>query len=680
MGWAVLLPVFLVLAGGLYLVYQASASQTYQMLEQVSRRYAAEFEVSLSRKFGEVEALAALIPSLGEAKTIALVSETDPELVEAWVRRDDAAPAQEAPERVTLYNRVRERGTEVLSDADYVHRRASLGVPLVVDGKFIGMLGATFSLDSFQKSIESVRVLRSGYTFLVDHSGLRIAHPQKDLIGTRIGNDVDQAQARQMLANVDRGVAFSFEKRALVTGQWSRQFYAPITVGRAWNPWFLVSVVPLSEANEGTNLLFALLIGGVLLTLLLTAGATARAASRLVRPLQEVAATAEQVAAGQFDARVTWEGEDEVGLLARSFNRMTERLVDTLRDQETLVRDRTASLTRSLADLEQAQAKLVDTEKMAVLGQLTATIAHEINTPLGAIRSSATYLHQTVSLRFGDLPEFFRSMGPADLAFYKALVIQKGVVLQPAATGEDRKRRRALAQRLRDTGEEDPDGLAEDIVFLVPEEEDEALLEAVAAGRRGLIQKAAETAQQLQSSSIILEASDRAAGTVAALVDYSRARDIRSEDEVDPAKELDTLMTLYYGVAKRGVEVVRQFEPGVTLQGDRDKLNQVWVNLINNALHAMEKQGHLHLRTRSVGHAVEVSILNDGPPVPVELREKIFEPFFTTKKTGEGTGLGLDICRRIVEAHHGSLTLCEEGPLTCFTVRLPAHPEPRSTP
>jgi len=237
--------------------------------------------------------------------------------------------------------------------------------------------------------------------------------------------------------------------------------------------------------------------------------------------------------------------------------------------------------------------------------------------------------------------------------------------------GATRKRKRVLAQRLREGATGEPESLADDIVLLVPPTEDDLLIQAVLVGKEGLIRRAAEAVASIQSSAIILEAADRAASTVLALVDYSRSGEMFLDQEIDPAKELETLLTLYYGVIKHGVVVSRDYEPGLLLHEDRDKLNQVWVNLINNALQAMNYHGKLFLQTRRGEQCFEIRVANDGPSIPEELRTRIFQPFFTTKKPGEGRGLGLDICRRIVEAHKGSLTLSEEGGLTIFTVRIP---------
>lgn len=667
-GLSTVLPLVTLTTTVLYQVYQAAWAQTNSSLEETSRRHAADVEARLAQVLGVVKALAAL--PRGVEVSEHLMSQS-PELKDLWVRWDEQV--DETAPRAALYQAVREARVEVLSAPRFDTYEASVGFPLWDEGQLVGMVGATFSLEPFQRQMASTRLLKTGYTILVSTEGVRMAHPDPRLIGTRMGNDVAPDQARAMREGIARGQAFTFDKEALISQQWSRLYFTPVRFARATSPWFLVVVVPFNEAQADLNALFNLLIGGVLATLVLVAGATWWSARSVVRPLRHLAAGAEALAEGKLDTRVTWSSHDEIGTLAESFNHMADRLVRSLQDQEELVRQRTARLSESLAELEQAHAKIVDTEKMAVLGQLAATIAHEINTPLGAIRSSATFLHQVASTRFGDFPDFLRSLSAADLAWYKALVVTKGVDLE-ATGGEDRRRRRALTKTLKALGVDDPEGLADDIVFLVGPDQDEAMVEAVAAGRGPVVRRASETAAQVQSTSIILEAADRAAGTVAALVDYARGPEVVQDQRVDPARELETLVTLYYGVAKKGVEVVREFEPGALVLGDRDKLNQVWVNLINNALQAMNQKGRLVLRTRTTSQGVEISVANNGPPIPPEHRNKIFQPFFTTKKAGEGTGLGLDICRRIVEAHQGTLVLSQEGVYTVFTVTLPAPP------
>ena len=107
--------------------------------------------------------------------------------------------------------------------------------------------------------------------------------------------------------------------------------------------------------------------------------------------------------------------------------------------------------------------------------------------------------------------------------------------------------------------------------------------------------------------------------------------------------------------------------------GERDRLNQVWVNIINNALQSMDYDGTLTIATRREGDDVAVSFADTGHGVPEDIRDRIFEPFFSTKKCGEGTGLGLDICRRIIDRHGGRIEFTSGAGGTVFTVFLRAR-------
>jgi signal transduction histidine kinase len=104
------------------------------------------------------------------------------------------------------------------------------------------------------------------------------------------------------------------------------------------------------------------------------------------------------------------------------------------------------------------------------------------------------------------------------------------------------------------------------------------------------------------------------------------------------------------------------------------ELNQVWTNLIENAIDAVDGGGNIKVRTARENDGVLVEVIDDGPGIPEEVRSRIFDPFFTTKEIGEGTGLGLDIVRRIVASHCGELTFHSEPGETRFTVRLPVNP------
>ena len=138
---------------------------------------------------------------------------------------------------------------------------------------------------------------------------------------------------------------------------------------------------------------------------------------------------------------------------------------------------------------------------------------------------------------------------------------------------------------------------------------------------------------------------------------------------------LDSTLVMLAGKIGGGITVVKDYDPGLpTISGYPAELNQVWTNLIDNAVDAMGGTGTLTVRTALDRGQVLVEFGDTGPGVPAEIRDRIFEPFFTTKEVGEGTGLGLDISWRIVvNKHHGDLRLESEPGNTRFPVCLPIN-------
>ena len=149
--------------------------------------------------------------------------------------------------------------------------------------------------------------------------------------------------------------------------------------------------------------------------------------------------------------------------------------------------------------------------------------------------------------------------------------------------------------------------------------------------------------------------------------------------EVDLHEGLETTLTvLGYKLKHTSIEVVRDYDrslPQLTVRGS--ELNQVWTNLLDNAIDALGERGTITIATRADGDCAVVEIADDGPGIPEEVAGRIFDPFFTTKDVGQGTGLGLATARRIVvDRHDGSLTLDAQPGRTVFCVRLPfAQPE-----
>ena len=170
----------------------------------------------------------------------------------------------------------------------------------------------------------------------------------------------------------------------------------------------------------------------------------------------------------------------------------------------------------------------------------------------------------------------------------------------------------------------------------------------------------------------VKESTRRISELVGAVKSYSQL-DRASMQETDVAEGLESTLVMLKHKIPAGVTVVREYAPDAprieTYPGD---LNQVWTNLIDNAIDAMEDEGVLRIATRVEGDAMVVDIGDTGPGMPPEVQARAFEPFFTTKEVGKGTGLGLDVCRSIVvDRHHGQITIDSVPGRTVVTVRLP---------
>jgi signal transduction histidine kinase len=171
-----------------------------------------------------------------------------------------------------------------------------------------------------------------------------------------------------------------------------------------------------------------------------------------------------------------------------------------------------------------------------------------------------------------------------------------------------------------------------------------------------------------------------AIGTINRIVSALRAYchlDQTRVDAVNIHDGIETTLVILGSRLKHDVKVVRRFAELPPVPVYVDELNQVWTNLIVNAADAAGEQGEIVLESEHVGDEVVVRVIDGGPGIPAEVLPRIFKPFFTTKPKGMGTGLGLGICRRIVEKHGGRIEAVSKPGRTCFSVHLPiAGPPP----
>jgi len=345
-------------------------------------------------------------------------------------------------------------------------------------------------------------------------------------------------------------------------------------------------------------------------------------------------------------------------VLVQKMPELTQRLVG-------LMADRIRETTR----IEQQR------DRLAGLGKLSAGLAHELNNPASAAKRAATQLRDTIKkIRNASLELGRRDLTPAQKAEIEKLenfFIQRNEPPPDPLTMSDLEEQ--LDSLLRSHGQNDLWQLAADLAHRsVKPEMLESLFAMVDAGtaRAALVRIAAsvEIANLLNE---IESSASRISDLVRAIKEYTYM-DQAPVQNVDIVKGLETTLTIMGHKLKRGVAVQRDYQKvPLMVNSFGSELNQIWTNLIDNAIDAMGGKGELRIRTYREDSCVVVEIADNGPGISPEIKAHIFEPFFTTKAVGEGTGLGLDTVQRIVKKHRGSIQVTSKPGDTRFQVWLP---------
>ncbi|MFP6813970.1 MAG: ATP-binding protein, partial [Moraxella sp.] len=319
----------------------------------------------------------------------------------------------------------------------------------------------------------------------------------------------------------------------------------------------------------------------------------------------------------------------EIGVITDSMNQLVDRVVENegalAKVNERLeqqVAERTENLHQALKDLKASQVQLVQSEKMATIGQMVAGVAHEVNTPLGYVGSNLELIDENI-VRYDELIDHAQQLkqlmqdSPADTATINQTIEQTIAC------------------------------------------SDELVADAVSDDLHGLVDDAKFGVSQISE-------------LVVNLRDFSR---------IDQAKikavDINDCIKNSLVIARNNIkhlEVITELNAIEPVSCNPSQINQVLLNLFNNAAQAMGQTQHptLHITSTEDGANVYISVADNGTGMSAETQAKIFEPFFTTKAAGEGTGLGLAISTQIMQQHNGDIHVQSQlGEGTTFTIRLP---------
>lgn len=345
------------------------------------------------------------------------------------------------------------------------------------------------------------------------------------------------------------------------------------------------------------------------------------------------------------------------------------KLIDQLQQTEADLKGKTHALQASLEELERTQNDLLNKERLSTLGVLIAGIAHEINTPLGAIKASGENLK---ALFNNGLIELIPKITTTDLD--TAMKLFHGASFANLSTIEERKLVQALTAEISQLGIEQRLAQKHARSFVqmgVYEINEQALFVLKNQGTDLILQLALNLVLIFKSIQTTTLSADQGSKVVRALNTFAHGNLASTASEFNLHENIETVITIFWNKIKQGSAVELNIPKDVTLFGLAEEMTQVWTNIVNNALHASGNRCTIRFDYQETPQRKIIEVSNNGPQIPASIIDRIFDPFFTTKSRGEGTGLGLNIVHGIIEKHKGSIRCESNERLTKFIITLP---------
>lgn len=476
-----------------------------------------------------------------------------------------------------------------------------------LSGEPVGVLAADVDIYELAKSMANIKLGESGFMMLVDNADNVVGGP---------GKYIKSKYNRSLLEEIRTAGNYLFKEAQ----------YENIN-------WKIVGVIPKHEIENSSGRIWWLFVALAVFSLTMSIVFAGRYATQISHPILRLKDLMLKGAAGDLDiqydkSKLTNSSIKEISEMANAFNKMiltlnvlkqsleikieqktkmTEELKEVneelnAQQEELMILNENLAganqrLEKTNKELMETQAKLVQSEKMASLGMLVAGIAHEINTPLGAINCNID-LYKTI------------------LSKLKSL------------------------ESVKDDGR---------IFELVCKMDD------------------------VNNTNLI--ASDRIMDIVKSLKNFARLDEAEYKD-ADIHEGIDSTLVLLNNKIKNKVEIIKEYGKIPEIYCYPNQLNQVFMNLFNNAIHAVSEKGKIWIKTYSQDDKVYIKVIDNGVGIKPEHINRIFDPGFTTKGVGVGTGLGLSIVFNIIEKHEGKISVTSEvGKGTEFTIELPVNKE-----
>ena len=335
-----------------------------------------------------------------------------------------------------------------------------------------------------------------------------------------------------------------------------------------------------------------------------------------------------------------------------------------------------------ITERKRAEVELQQTEKLAALGKLSAGLAHELNNPAAAAQRAAAQLRQQLeeleglTLRLGQIG--LDEAQWASLSEFRAQLLEAAASAPALGPLERADREEAVAAWLSAHGISDAWQLAPPLAVAGVDRLQTVAADLPAAAVPEALAWISQSAAAHELVETIAISATSISELVGAVKTYSYM-DRAPDQEVDVHDGLESTLRILAHRLKAGPQIVRAYDRSLPCPFvPAGELNQVWTNLIDNAIDAAGPEGEVRVRTSRDDDWLVVEVADTGPGIPPEIQPRIFDPFFTTKDVGEGVGLGLDVARRIVtERCHGEISCRSEPGDTRFWVRLPLTGGPR---